>query len=130
MKTWKKVTFLLIILASLQLAVAQTPVRIATYNIRYLNSNISNAGDRLQKLKDVIQLLQADIIALQEIDDRAALELVFSTTDWHLVIDDDSGDDQDLVFAVRKTLQLPDFASNLDADAAVLDGQWLREWFL
>jgi len=130
MKTWKKVTFLLIILASLQLAVAQTPVRIATYNIRYLNSNISNAGDRLQKLKDVIQLLQADIIALQEIDDRAALELVFSTTDWHLVIDDDSGDDQDLVFAVRKTLQLPDFASNLDADAAVLDGQCLHTGFV
>ena len=130
MKTWKKIILLMIALANLQLAAAQTQVRIATYNMRYLNSNISNAGDRLQKLKDVIQLLQADIIALQEIDDRAALELVFSTTDWHLVIDDDSGDDQDLVFAVRKTLQLPDFASNLDADAAVLDGQWLRELFL
>ena len=39
----------------------------------------------MQRLKDVIQLLQADIIALLEIDNRGALELVFLTGGLHRV---------------------------------------------
>jgi predicted extracellular nuclease len=116
MKIWKRIVLVGVAFVALDLAVAQTPVRIATFNIKYLSTNVSNQGDRLQKLKKVIQLLQADIIALQEIKDRAALEVVFPTNLWHLVIVDDSGDNQDAAIAVRKTLQLPDFTSDLDAD--------------
>ena len=76
MKAAKTLLLIAVLSASLQWASAQTEVRIATYNIRYLDTNVSKAGDRLQKLTEVIQLLEADIIALQEIDDRAALELL------------------------------------------------------
>jgi endonuclease/exonuclease/phosphatase family metal-dependent hydrolase len=81
-------------------------VRVANYNIRFLSArganNINRQGDRLANLKKVIEKLRADVIGLEEIDNRAALELVFPRDEWHLVIDDDSGDRQDVALAVRK----------------------------
>lgn len=49
-------------IASPQLLLAETEVRVATYNIRYLNTAVDDPsrGDRLQKLHDVIELLEAD----------------------------------------------------------------------
>jgi endonuclease/exonuclease/phosphatase family metal-dependent hydrolase len=52
-------------------------VRVATYNIQFLSTDVVNQGDRLGKLREVIALLDAHVIRLQEIADRAALELVF-----------------------------------------------------
>jgi endonuclease/exonuclease/phosphatase family metal-dependent hydrolase len=98
---------------------AETAVRIATYNIKYLNSNVGDPnryGDRLAKLQEAIRLLEADVVALQEIDDRDALRTVFSANEWHLIIDDDSGENQDVAVAVRRTLNVPDFVDSLDAD--------------
>src|SRR5574341_538191 len=60
-------------------------------------------------------LLNADIIGLQEIADRAALELVFPPATWSIVIDDDSGDLQDLAIVVRKPLKVI-APADLDAD--------------
>lgn len=95
---------------------AEQAVRIATYNIKYLSINVQNQGDRLTKLRRVIELLEADVIGLQEIDDRAALELIFPPSDWHIIIDDDSGENQDVAAVVRRTLEVSGFASDLDAD--------------
>ena len=96
---------------------AQQNVRVATYNIMFLNANVDQQGDRLEKLKEVIALLDADVIGLQEIDNRAALERVFPPADWILVIDDDSGDNQDVAVAVRRPLQVLGFPNNVfDAD--------------
>lgn len=95
-------------------ALSETPVRIATYNIKFLNDDVG--GERLDKLKSVIDLLEADVIALQEIDDRAALEKIFDKNDWHLVIDEDSGVNQDVAVAIRKAWTLVNIPADLDAD--------------
>jgi hypothetical protein len=91
-------------------------IRVATYNIQFLSTDVVNQGDRLSKLREVIALLGAHVIGLQEIADRAALERVFPPTEWHLVIDDDSTDVQDLAVAVRKPLRVVGLPPDLDAD--------------
>jgi len=73
-------------------ALAQQQVRAATYNIKFLKATISD--QRAANLRRVIKTLDADIIGLQEIDDRAALEKVFDRTKWDLAIDDQSGNNQ------------------------------------
>jgi exonuclease III len=93
---------------------AETHVRVATYNIKYLKTGLN--ADRKEKLEKVIDELGADIIGLQEIDDRAALKQLFDTDDWHLIIDDDSGENQDLALAVRKTFDLHNVPADLDAE--------------
>jgi endonuclease/exonuclease/phosphatase family metal-dependent hydrolase len=93
---------------------AQQNVRVASYNIKFLSTGITTEGDRLEKLKQVIALLDADVLGLQEIDDRAALELVFPPADWDIFIDDDSGDAQDEAIVVRHPLKIK--APDLDAD--------------
>jgi endonuclease/exonuclease/phosphatase family metal-dependent hydrolase len=99
-------------------AQAQEPLRVATYNIRFLDADkLSSEGDRRDKLRQVIERLEADIIGLQEIKDRRALETIFPPTEWLLVIDDESGDEQDLAVAVRRPLRVVRPAS-LNADDA------------
>lgn len=106
-----------LLLPSAKLDAAQR-VRVATYNIQFLKSTISD--ERAQRIRQVIAALDADVIGLQEIDDRAALERVFSPKEWQLVIDDDSGESQDVAVAVRRPFRVvglnkdPD---DLDADA-------------
>ena len=106
---------LLLLLASLTQAQEQQ-VRVASYNIRFLSTAVSSQGNRLDKLKEVINLLDADVIGLQEIADRAALNLVFPPADWIVVIDDQSGDAQDVAVAVRKPFKVLGFNANFDAE--------------
>ena len=57
------------------LALAQTSVRVATYNIKFLDADkVDDQGDRKTKFENVLEQLDTDVIGLQEIDDRAALE--------------------------------------------------------
>jgi hypothetical protein len=102
--------------------VAEERVRIATYNIRYLNVAIH--ADRADALQKVVSKLQADIIGLQEIDNKAALAAIFPPAKWTIVIDDKSGDNQDLALVVRKgiTVLLKDGSPlRYDADGTLLD---------
>jgi endonuclease/exonuclease/phosphatase family metal-dependent hydrolase len=107
---------------------AQLPVRIATYNIKWLSNvnvncgytsvkDVRTQGDRLEKLLSVIEQLGADIIGLQEIRDREALELVFPDDEWTLVIDDESSDCQDLALAVRQPLSIKNATDDGDLNA-------------
>lgn len=95
---------------------AQEVVRVATYNIRFLSAQVTQEGERLARLRSVIELLDADVIGLQEIADRRALELLFPPNDWDIVIDDDSSDSQDVAVAVRHPYRVTGFPSDLDAD--------------
>lgn len=88
---------------SLAIAWSQDQIRVASYNIKFFSTGVTNQGTRLDKLKSVVQILDADVIGLQEIDDRAALELLFPTNAWEILIDDASDDDQDLALAARKS---------------------------
>ena len=101
------------------IGVGETELRIATYNIKFLDAaKLPNEGDRADKLRQIISDLSADVIALQEIDDRDALEQIFDPTDWWLIIDDESGDEQDVALAVRRTFQVQGFSpGDEDADA-------------
>jgi hypothetical protein len=81
-------------------------IRMWTYNFQFLSTEVIKQGDRLSKLREVIALLDAHVIGLQEIADRATLEQLFSPTEWHLLIDDDSTDVQDLAVAIRKPLRV------------------------
>jgi endonuclease/exonuclease/phosphatase family metal-dependent hydrolase len=89
---------------------------VASYNIKFLSTNVQTQGDRQQKLRDVIDLLDADVIGLQEIDNRAALQLLFPPADWQIIIDDDSGENQDVALVVRRPFTALGFDANLDAD--------------
>src|SRR5262245_23269350 len=60
-----------------------TQVRVATYNIQFLSTEVVNQGDHLSRLREVIAALDADVIGLQEIADRAALRHVFPPTARH-----------------------------------------------
>ncbi len=53
-------------------------------------------------LKQTLEIINADVIALQEIKDRRALEYFFSSEDWNIIIDEQSTDDQNLAFVIRK----------------------------
>lgn len=117
--TPRRTIFTLLVLSFLGPAAhSQQNVRVATYNVKFLDAaQLGNQGNRQEKLKQVISELGADVIGLQEIDDRAALERIFSPDEWTLVIDDDSGDDQDLALAVRKaSLNVLGVGVDLDAD--------------
>ena len=95
-----------LIVALLLLAVPSAladAIRVASYNIKFLKTDVVTQGNRLEKLKKVIDVLDADVIGLQEIADRAALALLFPTAQWEIVIDDTSGDDQDVALVARKT---------------------------
>jgi len=94
----------------------QETVRVASYNIKFLSTAVQSEGNRLQNLRQVIELLDADVIGLQEIADRAALNLVFPPADWSVVIDDDSTDVQDVAIVVRKPLTVIGLSNGLDAD--------------
>ncbi|MCC7262364.1 MAG: lamin tail domain-containing protein [Candidatus Latescibacteria bacterium] len=105
-------------------------VRNATYNIKFLSvrhspcgrlpvEDVRTQGKRLDKLREVIRLLDAQVIGLEEIDDRAALEELFDPQQWTLIIDDDSQDCQDLALAVRRPLKVRGFTPpDFDADDA------------
>src|SRR5687768_4608557 len=99
------------------LASAEHPVRVASYNIFFLKSDITD--ERIANIKQVIELLNADVIGLQEIADREALEQIFDPSDWSIVIDDDSSDGQDVAAVIRKPLEVQRRNGNafdLDAD--------------
>jgi endonuclease/exonuclease/phosphatase family metal-dependent hydrolase len=93
-------------------------VRVADYNIKFLSvEDLDAKPQRKQRLKAVIEQLKPDILALQEIKDRQALEELFESNTWSILIDDDSNDAQDLAIAVRRPLKFKDRA-DLDADDA------------
>ncbi|MFG0306543.1 MAG: endonuclease/exonuclease/phosphatase family protein [Phycisphaerales bacterium JB040] len=123
----RRVPFLLAALLTL-VSCASAPaqdatIRVATYNIKFLDTGINDTSskdmrDRKDRLLAVIEALGADVIGLQEIDDAAALDAVFPRSEWIQIIDDDSGDDQDVAMVVRKsTLSVVDStADRIDAD--------------
>lgn len=89
----------LLLVASSVSAQVQDIVRVGTYNvgtynIKFFSTRVVDQGDRLQKLQAVIEAVDADVLGLQEIEDRAALHLLFPPSQHDILIDDGSGDRQ------------------------------------
>jgi PKD repeat protein/exonuclease III len=135
----------LLILACLvaPLAQADPAIRVATYNIGWLSSqditcrgsvevvDVRKQPGRLDQLKAVIQNLDADIVGLQEIHDRAALELLFPVQDWTIAFDDETQECQSLALAVRKPLAITGAADGkLNAGPEHFLGETVDDRFL
>ncbi|MBM4113828.1 MAG: hypothetical protein FJ253_10760 [Phycisphaerae bacterium] len=100
---------------------AQERTRIASYNIKFLEAGLESSNPvRFQNLRETLDELDADLIALQEIRDRPALLQFFPASDWSVVIDDSSGSRQDLAVAVRKPLKLLQPSNGVATDADFL----------
>lgn len=107
-----------VLLISAQLATAEE-IRIATYNIRFLDAaQLPTQGSRQSRLQAVIQNLNADVVGLQEIDDRAALEAIFDPAAWSFVIDNESNHNQDVALAFRRAKLTVANPADGDADNA------------
>ncbi|USD39219.1 endonuclease/exonuclease/phosphatase family protein [Ferrimonas sp. SCSIO 43195] len=79
------------------------PLTVATYNIKYLTACVNSV--RESHLRQVIELADFDLWALQEVKDRRALIYFFPEEDWNIVIDDQSTDDQNLAFVIKKDVK-------------------------
>lgn len=112
------VVSILVALMLTPVSTAERRITVATYNIKFLDAEkLPTQGERETRLETVIEQLNADVIGLQEINDRDALAAVFDTNEWALIIDDDSGDAQDLAIAVRKSsLTVSGVNPDMDAD--------------
>lgn len=80
--------------------------RIATYNMEYLTTRIPE--ERKRNLQETLKSLKADIIAVQEVEDREALEATFGQG-WNFAIADLSEEDQELGVAVKEPYKILDF---------------------
>jgi endonuclease/exonuclease/phosphatase family metal-dependent hydrolase len=89
-------------------------LKIATYNIYFLDENIS--PDRKNALQKVIGALNADIIAFQEISNRAALENILPES-YEIAILDDPAEIQKVALAVRQPLILGAYHSVFPSEA-------------
>ena len=80
-------------------------IKIATYNIYWLDDGISDA--RQKRLQTVINKLDADIIGFQEIQSKSALERILPD-DYTIGMRDDPEELQELAIAVRDPYEITD----------------------
>ena len=81
-------------------------IKVATYNIYWLDDGISNA--RQERLQTVIDKLDADIIGFQEIQSKSALERILPDN-YTIGMIDDPEELQELAIAVREPFEITDF---------------------
>ncbi|MCW5935804.1 MAG: endonuclease/exonuclease/phosphatase family protein [Fimbriimonadaceae bacterium] len=87
-------------------ATPRATARVATYNIEWFSEGASPS--RINRLKSVVQNLNADVIALQEIQSRKALQQVFGEG-WDISIADLPEENQELALVVRKPFVLVNY---------------------
>ncbi|MYD64093.1 MAG: hypothetical protein F4W91_23925 [Gemmatimonadetes bacterium] len=80
-------------------------IKIATYNIYWLDDGISNA--RQERLQTVLRELNADIIGFQEIQSKSALERILPDN-YTIGMLDDPEELQELAIAVREPFEITD----------------------
>lgn len=73
--------------------------RIATYNIQWFSEDAN--AKRVENLKSVLNHIRPDVVGLQEIQSRRALDQIFGP-EWSIGMADDQAEDQELAIAVRK----------------------------
>lgn len=111
-----RVFFVLFVVPFSSDAVAQTEVRVATWNIAWLNERDGEGTIRRQnsdysRLAKYAKRIKADIIAMQEVDGPGAARRVFDTNDYVFQFEQ-SNHAQRVGFAVRKEIPVqrhPDY---------------------
>lgn len=84
-------------------ALEKAGLRVMTWNIAWFAED-SNA-ERLSNIRAVMNRVQPDIIALQEIQSRKALEQLFGD-DWEIAIADRPNERQEVALVTRKPLRI------------------------
>lgn len=79
-------------------------VRAMTYNIEWFSEDAN--PQRVANIKAVLADVKPDIVGMQEIQSRKALEQVYDPKEWQLGLDDDPKEAQELAIAVRRPLML------------------------
>ncbi len=115
---WHRILLALGCLWSLSVGCTAQPVvaekdglRVATYNIEWFSED-ANPG-RIANLKSVLNNVQPDIIGLQEIQSRKALNQIFDDK-WEIGMMDEASEDQEVAIAVRKPLKLEEVGMVFD----------------
>ncbi len=80
-------------------------IKVATYNIYWLDDGISAA--RQERLQTVVRELDADIIGFQEIQSKSALERILPDS-YTIGMRDDPDELQELAIAVREPYEITD----------------------
>jgi endonuclease/exonuclease/phosphatase family metal-dependent hydrolase len=99
------------------------PIKIATWNIEHLRAEVNRGPNPrtdadFERLSDYVDVLNADIIALQEVDGPDAAARVFDPGEYNFYFSE-TNNPQNTGFAIRNTLQV---TQNPDLDAINLDG--------
>ncbi len=102
-----RATYLAPLILLLFLACGPQPaeIKVATYNIYWLDNGISDA--RKERLQTVVRELDADIIGFQEIRSKAALERILPDN-YAIGMMDDPDELQELAIAVRDPFEIAD----------------------
>ena len=95
---------------------AAETVRVATWNLKAFGRGTAVEPARLRRAQAVVEKLQADVVAVQEMENRATMEQLFPPPDWQCVIDDDDADGLQLAVAVHRPLTVATQDGDLDAD--------------
>lgn len=95
-------------------------VTVVYYNIKFLDANkLASQGNREQRLKEVIAETKGDVFGLSEIKDRKAIEAIFPPAEWGILIDDESGNNQDNAIVFKKSkLEMVGAPTDLKATGA------------
>lgn len=107
---------LLACLATVTAGQAAVTIRIATWNVKAFGREGPVEPARLRRAQAVVEKLQADVVAVQEMENRATMDLLFPPAVWQNVIDDDDPDGLQLALAVRRPLLAATRDGDLDAD--------------
>ncbi len=124
-----------------QLTPSEQALRVVTWNVEHLASPIDTgcrprSGEELAALHSYARNLNADIVALQEVDSIDALALIFPEDEWQLFLSErpdsdsyecrgngQSSTQQKLAFAVRNGLEV---VEKVDFEELGLDNPGLR----
>jgi endonuclease/exonuclease/phosphatase family metal-dependent hydrolase len=90
--------------------------RVMTYNVQFFNTEAANYPPRVDRLRQILSDIGPDVVAIEEVEDRAAMHLVFPPDQWQILMDDDSVDKQDTAIAVRRPWSITNAPADLDAD--------------
>lgn len=81
-------------------------VTVATYNLEWFNESAN--PERITRIKKVVSDFSPQILALQEIQSRKALQPLFDS-EWDLAIMDDETEFQEVALAVKKPYKIEDY---------------------
>lgn len=83
-------------------------IRFMTYNIEWFSEGANL--QRINRISNILRTIKPDVVALQEVQSRKALDQLFND-EWTVATQDEADEDQELALAVRKPLRVETFGN-------------------